>query len=77
MATNASGSRTFHYGPIRRYVRRLSVILADGTALDAPRGRFVTDASGLLTLPGARGEIRVPVLGMSGLDLAVCPRPAS
>ena len=61
VATGASGSRSFHYGPIRRFVRRLTLILADGTIIDAPRGRFIADGSGWITLPGARGELRIPV----------------
>jgi D-lactate dehydrogenase (cytochrome) len=61
VATNASGSRTFHYGPLRRFIRRLSLVLADGTELDAPRGRFVA-SGGILILPGRSGEMRVPIL---------------
>lgn len=60
VATNASGSRTFHYGPVRRFVRRLEVVLPDGTRLDAPRGRFTAGADGVLVLPAASGPLRVP-----------------
>ena len=38
VATNASGARTFKYGPTRRYVTRLKVVLADGDVLDLRRG---------------------------------------
>ena len=38
IATNASGSRSFLYGPTRRHVRALRVVLMDGTALDLRRG---------------------------------------
>src|SRR6185369_12800090 len=34
LATNASGARTFKYGPTRNYVRRLKVVLASGEILD-------------------------------------------
>src|SRR5919106_5842941 len=33
-ATNASGARTFKYGPTRRYVNRLKAVLASGEILD-------------------------------------------
>src|ERR1043166_1475438 len=39
VATNASGARTFKYGPTRRYVRRLKIALATGDLLDRRRGR--------------------------------------
>ncbi|HEX8338493.1 MAG TPA: FAD-binding oxidoreductase, partial [Pyrinomonadaceae bacterium] len=38
VATNASGARTFKYGPTRRYVRRLRLALATGDVLDLRRG---------------------------------------
>src|SRR6185369_9270181 len=40
VATNASGSRSFHYGGTRRYVTRLKVILPGGDSLDLSRGDF-------------------------------------
>ena len=38
VATNASGARTFKYGPTRNYVERLKVVLASGEVLDLRRG---------------------------------------
>jgi FAD/FMN-containing dehydrogenase len=38
IATNASGSRSFRYGPTRRHVERLRVALMDGRVLDLKRG---------------------------------------
>lgn len=38
VATNASGARTFKYGPTRRYVNRLKVVLASGEIVDLRRG---------------------------------------
>ncbi len=59
VATNASGGRTFRYGPTRRHVRRLRVLLAGGQALDLPRGRYRASAGGAFALPLATGkEIR-------------------
>jgi D-lactate dehydrogenase (cytochrome) len=54
VATNASGGRTFRYGPTRRHVRRIRVILASGEVLDLPRGRHRAGGNGTvdLRLPG-------------------------
>ncbi len=41
VATNASGSRSFLYGPTRRHIQRLRVALMDGTILDVRRGEKV------------------------------------
>jgi D-lactate dehydrogenase (cytochrome) len=38
VATNASGARTFKYGPTRNYVQRLKVVLASGEIVDLRRG---------------------------------------
>src|ERR1043166_6367542 len=38
VATNASGARTFKYGPTRKYIERLKVVLASGEVLDVRRG---------------------------------------
>ena len=40
VATNASGSRTFKYGPTRRYINWLKIILADGDVLELRRGEL-------------------------------------
>jgi D-lactate dehydrogenase (cytochrome) len=38
IACNASGARSFYYGPFRRYVTALRVMLIDGSSLLLPRG---------------------------------------
>src|SRR5438270_9680248 len=50
VATNASGARSFKYGPTRAYVRRLKVALATGDLLDVRRGE---------NFAGAEGRVRV------------------
>jgi D-lactate dehydrogenase (cytochrome) len=63
VATNASGARTFKYGPTRRYVRRLKVALASGDLLDIRRGEIFADGEGRISVPlgGGRGiEARLP-----------------
>src|SRR5215813_8929266 len=55
VATNASGARTFKYGPTRNYIRRLRVVLASGEVLDLRRGEVRADAQGRIRL----GKIEV------------------
>ena len=44
VATNASGARTFKYGPTRNYIRRLKVVLASGEIVDLRRGEVRADS---------------------------------
>ncbi|HST52712.1 MAG TPA: FAD-binding oxidoreductase, partial [Pyrinomonadaceae bacterium] len=63
LATNASGARTFKYGPTRRYARRLKVALAGGDLLDIRRGEIFADAGGRISVPLSGGrsiEARLP-----------------
>ncbi|HEY6218351.1 MAG TPA: FAD-binding oxidoreductase, partial [Pyrinomonadaceae bacterium] len=59
VATNASGARTFKYGPTRNYVRRLKVVLASGELLDLRRGDVRADAEGRIHL-GKSIEVQLP-----------------
>ncbi len=59
VATNASGARTFKYGPTRNYVSRLKVVLASGEVLDLRRGAVHADESGVLRL-GNSIELKLP-----------------
>jgi len=43
IATNASGARTLHYGPTRRWVKALKVVTADGRILELERGQVCAD----------------------------------
>jgi len=54
VATNASGARTFRFGPTRSWVERLIIALPDGTLLDLPRGA-VRAAGGRFEIPRAGG----------------------
>ena len=67
VATNASGARTFKYGPTRAYVRRLKIALATGDVLDLARGQVRADEKGRLTLELDGGrviEAQLPSLRM-------------
>jgi D-lactate dehydrogenase (cytochrome) len=56
VATNASGARTFKYGPTRDYISGLKIALATGDVLYIKRGEIRADESGRLTihLPNGR-----------------------
>jgi len=61
VATNASGARSFKYGPTRKYVKRLRMVLANGEIVDIKRGEIlITKKNPLVRLPGG-SQIRVPV----------------
>jgi D-lactate dehydrogenase (cytochrome) len=67
VATNASGARTFKYGPTRNYVRCLQVALATGDILDLKRGEIQADEHGRLRIPLAGGrqiEAQLPAYRM-------------
>ncbi|HKQ54119.1 MAG TPA: FAD-dependent oxidoreductase, partial [Pyrinomonadaceae bacterium] len=67
VATNASGARTFKYGPTRNFIRRLEVVLPTGDVLDLERGRVRADDDGVLRLPlpgGRKLEARLPTYTM-------------
>src|SRR6266851_9601346 len=55
VATNASGSRTFKYGPTRKYVERLKIALATGDVIDLRRGQLHADATGPIRIPLVSG----------------------
>ena len=51
VATNASGARTFKYGPTRKYIRRLKLALTSGDILDLRRGELKAGLDGAFDLP--------------------------
>ncbi len=60
VATNASGARTFKYGPTRNYVAGLKVVLASGEILDLKRGELRADARGRLRVGSV--DVQLPNL---------------
>ena len=67
IATNASGARTFKYGPTRDYVQALKLAFANGEAIDLRRGELHADAHGRISLPlpsGAAIEAQLPTYQM-------------
>jgi D-lactate dehydrogenase (cytochrome) len=68
VATNASGARTYRYGPTRDWVRGLRVILANGEILSIPRGKYFASPSGKFCIYDAKGDV-------SELKVADYPMP--
>ena len=68
VATNASGARTYRYGPTRDWVRGIRVILANGEILSIPRGKYFASPSGKFCIYDAKGDV-------SELNVAVYPIP--
>ena len=73
IACNASGSRSFRYGPTGRWVERLRVVLADGRVLDAGRGDAIDFDPGTVPRPAVTKNTAGYVLrpGMDWLDLFI------
>jgi D-lactate dehydrogenase (cytochrome) len=55
-STNASGACSFYYGPMRRYVRALRLLLADGTALSLRRSELRAEGR-MFRIPCDSGRI--------------------
>lgn len=68
VATNASGSRTFKYGPTRQWVKRLKIILSTGDILELQRGEFTADKDNRLFLRGSGRffELKLPQYQIPG-----------
>ena len=67
IATNASGARTFKYGPTRKHVTRLKIALATGELIDLRRNELYADASGRIRIPllsGGALEAQLPTYQM-------------
>ena len=58
VATNASGARTFKYGPTRRYINRLKVVLASGEIVDLRRGQVRATKNDIIRVGSV--EARLP-----------------
>ncbi|HKA00452.1 MAG TPA: FAD-binding oxidoreductase, partial [Candidatus Solibacter sp.] len=73
IACNASGSRSFLYGPTGRWVERLRVVFADGRVLDIGRGDAIDFDPGTVPRPAVTKNTAGYVLrpGMDWLDLFI------
>jgi len=64
IATNASGARTFYYGPTRRWVEWLRVVTPDGRLLDLRRGDVTADGGGFAYRRVDGSSVEVPVANL-------------
>ena len=62
VATNASGARTFKYGPTRNYVAGLKLVLASGEVFDLKRGQIHADGEGKIRIGSI--DIKLPQVRM-------------
>ena len=70
VACNASGGRTYKYGPMRGYVQALRVLLQDGSMLDIKRGKIKAKKGRItLTADEAVGEGRKFVLDIPAVSM--------
>jgi D-lactate dehydrogenase (cytochrome) len=61
ISTNASGSRTFKYGSIRKYVESLSVILANGDEVHLHRGENIAESDSLQIRSLSNNIYKIPL----------------
>ena len=55
VATNASGARTYRYGPTRDWIRGIRVMLMNGEVLGIPRGKYFASPGGGFTVYDSKG----------------------
>jgi D-lactate dehydrogenase (cytochrome) len=56
VVTNASGARTYRFGPTRAWVRGIRVLLTNGEFLDIPRGKYFASPAGRFTVYDTKGR---------------------
>ncbi|MCX5642780.1 MAG: FAD-binding oxidoreductase [Candidatus Omnitrophica bacterium] len=56
-STNASGEYSYYFGPTRRYVERLKIILSDGEIVEIRRGEIFADRDGFLKIGSKKVKI--------------------
>ena len=62
VVTNASGARTYRYGPTRAWVRGIRVFLANGEYLDIPRGKYFASPAGQFVVYSMDGQAHAVTL---------------
>lgn len=76
VATNASGARTFKYGPTRNYIAGLKVVLPSGEVIDLKRGQIRADAGGHIrigTVDVQLPQVRLPATRKNATGYFVAP----
>jgi D-lactate dehydrogenase (cytochrome) len=63
VSTNASGARTYRYGPTREWIRGIRVMLPNGEILSIPRGRYFASPNGefiVFSSKGSQLKVKLP-----------------
>lgn len=62
IAVNASGARSYKYGPTRNWIKKISVMLYTGELIEIERGQTFADQDGMLTIPSRENplEFKIP-----------------
>ncbi len=68
VVTNASGARTYRYGPTRAWVRGMRVFFANGEYLDVPRGKYFSSPEGQFVVYDSKGDAAM-------IDIPNYPQP--
>lgn len=69
-ATNASGARSFYFGPTRKWIEAMEVILPDGEKLTVKRGTVLADMSGTFNFTSESGkQYSLPLPSYNSPDL--------
>ena len=61
VSTNGSGARSLKYGSTRRWIRRLRVILSDGSVVELSRGEQKISKDGTMIIKTHRTTLAVPI----------------
>ncbi len=67
VATNASGARTYRYGPTRDWVRGIRVMLSNGEILSIPRDKYLASPGGEFIVFDSKGNelsVKLPTYSM-------------
>ena len=56
-STNASGEYSYHFGPTRKYVKRLKIVLSDGEIVEIKRDETFADRAGFLKIGSKKVKI--------------------
>lgn len=56
-ATNASGAKSFYFGPVRNFVQGLQVTLPSGAVIDLKRGECIADGKIFTNFPGLNRDV--------------------
>jgi D-lactate dehydrogenase (cytochrome) len=69
VSTNASGARSFHYGPTRSHVEGLSLVLANGDSVTLQRGQYRSDGRGFAILTEQGHRVEIPAMSFRTPDV--------